>query len=215
MPPPIHVLRDTFGIEILYSYILIVSSLMIYYGTKELYELSGYKGIKYFRLSFLSFALAYFSRSFIKILIPFFGWERSIFGLLISRTTLLLFLYFSTMAIFYLIYSLRWKKWENISPAYFHLIAFFISLIITLTANVEYYLLFNFIIFAIMLYVFLDSHEHKHNKLYFIYILLFVFWILNIFDTLVPNFLQLYQLLIYLASTTIFLLILYKVLKSS
>ena len=38
--------------EILYSFVIIFCSLMIYFGTKELYELSGHKGIKYFRYSF-------------------------------------------------------------------------------------------------------------------------------------------------------------------
>jgi len=38
--------------EIIYSFVIIVCSLMIYFGTKELYKLTSHKGIKYFRLSF-------------------------------------------------------------------------------------------------------------------------------------------------------------------
>src|SRR3989339_748726 len=49
-----------FMLEILYSFVIIVCSLMIYFGTKELYELSSHKGIKYFRLSFLFFAIFYY-----------------------------------------------------------------------------------------------------------------------------------------------------------
>ena len=60
------------GSEIIYSFVIIVCSLMIYFATKELYELSKHKGIKYFRLSFLFFAIAYFFRSFIKIVLFYF-----------------------------------------------------------------------------------------------------------------------------------------------
>ena len=46
------------GTEIVYSFVIIVCSLMIYFGTKELYKLTSHKGIKYFRQSFLFFAFA-------------------------------------------------------------------------------------------------------------------------------------------------------------
>lgn len=50
-PSPLLDLR--LGTEVIYSFVIIVCSLMIYFGTKELYELSSYKGIKYFRQAFL------------------------------------------------------------------------------------------------------------------------------------------------------------------
>ena len=57
--------------------------------------------------------------------------------------------------------------------------------------------------------------KHKKNSLYAIYLLLFAFWMLNVFDVLVPMFLEMFKLIIYLFSAGIFLLILYKVLKKS
>ena len=74
--PPIHNLIQGIGTELIYSFVIIVSSLMIYYSTKEMYELSSYKGIKYFRQAFLLFAIAYFFKSFIKILLVYFGTSR-------------------------------------------------------------------------------------------------------------------------------------------
>ena len=57
-----------FGSELIYSFVIILCSLMVYFGTKELYELSSYKGIKYFREAFLFFAIAYAFRSVIKFI---------------------------------------------------------------------------------------------------------------------------------------------------
>ena len=54
------------GAELIYSFVIILCSLLIYFETKELYELSSHKGIKYFRRSFLFFGIAYFVRYFIK-----------------------------------------------------------------------------------------------------------------------------------------------------
>ena len=45
-------------VELTFATIIVVASLIIYLRTKELYELSEHKGIKYFRNTFLFFALA-------------------------------------------------------------------------------------------------------------------------------------------------------------
>src|SRR3989339_145081 len=87
-----------FMLEILYSFVIIVCSLMIYFGTKELYELSSHKGIKYFRLSFLFFAIAYFFRSFIKFIVMYFNIETifnfspKTFGILFGPATMFVFM---------------------------------------------------------------------------------------------------------------------------
>ncbi|MFA5173597.1 MAG: hypothetical protein WC438_00260 [Candidatus Pacearchaeota archaeon] len=211
-----------FGTEILYSFIIIACSLIIYFGTKELYELSSYKGLKYFRLSFLFFALAYFFRSFIKVILLYFGINRIIdfspkvfnqFG----NLTLLLFMYFSAMSIFYLLYSVMWKS-NNSNKIYsFHALAVLIAVISIITRNPIIHLLLNLILvisISIMLY-FAHNNKHKKNNLYMIYLLLFIFWILNILDILIPDVFNNFQLFIYLASTGIFLLILFKVIKKT
>ena len=215
-----------FGTEILYSFIIIVCSLMIYFGTKELYELSSHKGIKYFRQAFLFFAFAYFFRSFIKFALIYFNVgeifdisQRTLwFG--VGQVTLFIFMYFSSMAIFYLLYSVMWKRWNgNSEKIYlFHLLAFVISISIILFRNPLVYLGMNFLLLFFVIATFYVSREQskqkrtKHN-LHVIYVLLFSFWILNIIDILIPNFFQIFQLFIYLASSGIFLAMLYRVLK--
>ncbi len=208
------------GSEIIYSFVIIVCSLMIYYATKELYELTKHKGIKYFRLSFLFFALAYFFRSFIKIILFYFNRQEirtilPIFG----NLTLFIFIYLSVMAIFFLIYSVTYKKWK---PKYIlplaHIIAIIVSLIITLSGfSLPLYLLLNSLLLILIGFtVYTAYHQSKKKKslnLYVIYLLLSIFWIFNILDILVPNFFQTFQLIIYLVSSGIFLTILYKVLR--
>lgn len=227
-PRVMELLTSGFGIEIIYSFVIILCSLMIYFGTKELYELSSHKGIKYFRQAFLFFAIAYFLRSSIKFIIHYFnlnalleictGELRLIAGLL----ALFIFMYFSSIAIFYLLYSVMWKKWEGDSGRIwlFHILAFAISGLVIVFRNVEVYLLMNLILLSFVVATFYISRvqnkkkKSKHN-LHIIYTLLFSFWVLNIIDILVPVFFQGFQLIIYLASITLFLLMIYKVLKKT
>ncbi len=218
------------GAELFYSFVIIVCSLMIYFGTRELYELSSYKGIKYFRQAFLFFAIAYFFRSFIKFIVIYSGINGIIefSPLTFSATgalTQLVFMYFSSMAIFYLLYSVMWKKWNGNSNKIYllHGLAFIISIASVLSRNPLVYLGLNIFLLLIVIFIVYISYQSKKNEknkkkehnLYLIYVLLCIFWILNIIDTLIPRFFQGFQLFIYLASTGVFLLILYKVIKNT
>ena len=225
MPPLIENLMSMgFGAELIYSFVIIVCSLMIYFGTKELYELSSYKGIKYFRLSFLFFAVAYFFRSFIKFVLVYFN-IREIHDFLpilfFGNLTLFVFMYFSSLAIFYLLYSVMWKKWgDKKSRLYlFYLIAFIVSFAVVFSRNSWIYLGVNIALFIITLAVVSiskkDKGKKKRNNLHTIYLLLSFFLILNIIDILIPEFFQTLQFFVYLASEFIFLLILYRVLKKA
>lgn len=202
-------------LEIFYSFIIIACSLMIYFGTKKIYELTGHKGIKYFRLSFLFFAIAYFFRSFIKFIVIYFSSERileippQIFG----EITLMLFIYFSSMAVFYLLYSVIYKK-IKMKKAYLHLVAIIFAIVVIVTINPFVYLIINLILlFILSLTVYLSRSKSKKSNICADYILLFIFWALGTLDILIPTFLKTFQLIIYLSSSGIFLVILYKVLK--
>ncbi len=212
-----------FGAEILYSFIIIACSLMIYFGTKELYELSSHKGIKYFRLAFLFFAFAYFSRSFIKFIITSFDIKiisdispRAL-GAVFGTITIFIFMYFSAMAIFYLLYSVMWKKWKSKTIYNFHALALIMASATVILRTPLIYLAINLILlfFVTLTYYISRKQSHKKNSLHIIYILLFIFWTINILDILIPNFFQSVQLFIYLASSGVFLAILYKVLKKT
>ena len=155
-------LNASIGIEVIYSFVIIICSLMVYFGTKELYELTNHKGIKYFRLSFLFFAISYFFRSFIKILVSFFGVAvfREVpqyFGLLIT----FLFIYASSISVFYLFYSLICKRWEN-KIIIFHLISLILGLVIVLSHNSLIYLIINIILFLVLTTGVYIAHKSNH-----------------------------------------------------
>jgi hypothetical protein len=221
-PPPFF--QEYIGAELIYSFAIIVCSLMIYFGTKNLYELSSYKGIKYFRQAFLFFAIAYFFRSIIKFILIFseireiFDFSPRIFGVF----ALFIFMYFSTMAVFYLLYSVVWKRWNGSSKKVylFHVLAFVISFLTVALRRMEFHLIINLLLLVFVGFVIYVAYKHTRNRkkgreLYTIYFLLFIFWVLNIVDTVVPSFLSTFKLVIYIVSLAIFMLILYKVLRKS
>lgn len=215
-------LSQGIGLELLYAFVIIIASLMIYFSTREFYELSKHKGIRYFREAFLFFAIAFFFHSFVKIVVVFIGIPQQIHFLLrvlLGPGTMFLYLYFSTLAIGYLLYSFRWKTLEKqkVALPLVHALATGIGLISIITLNSKVILAINAIflaiIFGIIVVAYLEKKEKKTLNLLTIYILLFLFWILNTLDLFVPKFLQTIQLFLYLASVTIFLSILYKVLR--
>jgi len=223
MRPPLEFLfPPEIGAQLIYSFVIIVCSLMVYYATKEMYELSSYKGIKYFRQAFLFFAIAYFFRYFIEFFLFLFNIKNILdfSPMYIGWISLYIFLYASAMAVFYLLYSVMWKKWNHSKSRIFifNICAIIIALfgatfrdmLISLMLNIILLIFVSFILYI----AYKDSIDRKKGKnLFIIYILLFVFWVLNVIDILLPRFLQLYQLIIYIVSTLLFMIILYKVLK--
>jgi len=222
MPPGFQGMIQNFaiGTELIYSFVIIACCLIIYFGTRELYSLTNYRGIKYFRQAFLFFAIAFFFRSFIKFLILLFNSENlfNIMHPVFAIATTLLFMYFSSLAIFYLFYSIAWKKYNKKWIVYaLNLLALIISIVAIASNNILIYLILNLItiLCAVILIIYAYSKKSKFKKisqLFIIYLLLLVFWTLNIIDLFIPNFLQPIQLLVYFISIGVFFAILYKVL---
>lgn len=212
------------GAELIYSFVIIVCSLMVYLGTRELYELSSHKGIKYFRQAFLFFSLAYFFRSAIVYILFLFNFKEilEISPMFFGAFTLFLFIYFSSMAVFSLLYSVMWKKWNGCSKKIylFHFFAFIIALLSLVPRSMGLRFGLNILLLLIIVFTVYQVYREgkgrkRKNSLYAIYLLLFLFFLLNVFDVLVPNFLSQFKMLIYFASIIIFLLILYRVLKKT
>lgn len=225
MRPPLEFfLPNEIGVELLYSFVIVVCSLMIYYATKEMYELSSYRGVKYFRQAFLFFAIAYFFRYFIRFFLAFFNLREivEISPMFVGWVSLFVFLYSSSMAIFYLLYSVMWKRWDHskLKIYLFNFIAVVVALVGVSFRNIETDLILNLVLLVFISFVLFMAYKTSKNKqkgknLYATYLFLFIFWILNIIDILLPSFLQVYRLMIYLASILLFMVILYKVLKAS
>ena len=224
--PPIPPISLGIGAEFIYSFVIIFTSLMIYFGTKEIYSLTSYRGIKYFRQAFLFFGIAYLCRFFIEFVILSFNVRRiievSTYPVVLGYIALFAFMYLSSISIFYLIYSVLWKKFKDKPKSIyiFHAVAIFIALASIFFNNQLFYMGLNVLlllsaIILISLSFYNQRHKTKKNSLLLIYLLLFIFFILNVFNILVPVFMESLKLLVYLVSLGIFLVILYKVLKKS
>ena len=218
------VLSVGMGTEMIYSLVIILCSLGIYFGTKELYVLSSHKGIKYFREAFLFFAIAYFFRSFIKFVVMYFNvgifdFRPEGVGILVGPVSLFVFIYLSSMAIFYLYYSVSYEKYKNDKRIiyFFNLFSFILSVYVLIGGTNWAYLLVNFVLFAIALKTLDIAAKNKHNKsknsLYIVYLLLPLFLTFNIVDILVPDFFRAFQFLVYVVSIGIFMAIEYNVLR--
>ncbi len=214
---------NTFGMELIYSFVIIFCSLMIYFATRKMYEISKYPGIKYFRLSFIFFAIAYFVKSFINFSLIFFGFHEALefMSVILGVVSLFLFMYASTMAIFYLLYSVVWKKFKNnrfiVPLTHFAVLVIAAASIIYRSAwfliAVQVAVFIAIAITNSISYSKLNSKK-KSGSIHIIYLFLFVFWMLNLSDILVSGFDPILELIISFVSIGIFLTILYKVTRN-
>jgi hypothetical protein len=105
--PPTHLFNPApFLLELAFTIVAVVFCIIIYLKTKEAYELTGHAGLKYFREAFLFFGLSYVVRLLLSLtmlssmaLHLFLPRELTMFLLILP------FGYFSTIGIFYLIFS--------------------------------------------------------------------------------------------------------------
>ena len=215
-------INPNFLIELIYSLIITLSCLIIYFKTNEIYKLTSYKGIKYFRITFLFFAVTYFLRFFTKILA---------LGLIISGNrfnpmqysdlTSFLLVYTGFMTTFYLLYGLSRKRLGKFLPDttdILHVTAIVLSSIIMFLGLPSLFILITLSLLFYLLFVGYSGYKKSKTKkttpqFYVIYFLLILFSMLNIFDILIPDFFRDIKMLIYISSISLFLIIVYKVFK--
>ncbi|PLW79757.1 hypothetical protein C0585_06005 [Candidatus Woesearchaeota archaeon] len=171
-----------FYVELIYSAIIIILSLLIFFRTKEIYDLTKHKGIGFFRNTFLFFGLAYFFR----FMITAFDISRMTFDfhirkLFLMPIVLVVVSYLSTMAILSLIFSTTWKNLKMRFIIVANIIAAMLSLVVFFTRSSIVLIWCQTILLIIA--IFLSYKKHRKSKrfssLFLIYVLLFAFWILN------------------------------------
>ena len=170
--------------ELIFTILSVLFCFAIYHKTKEMYELSKYAGIKYFRDAFLFFALAYFLR-FLFIVILF---SRLTFDIILPKHILgALFIlplgYCSTAGIFYLIFSSIWKKFNNRKMLIAgHSIALALSLIAFVTRSDEILLLLQslLLITAVILVFSMQKEKKRLTKIRILYLLVLALWLINL-----------------------------------
>ncbi len=183
--PPYHLIEPTrLVVELVYTLIVVFLCFTIYYKTREIYDLTKYEGIKYFRITFLFFGLAFLFR-FISVFVMLMGitFDIEISSYLFRIFPLVFNGYFSTMAILSLIYSIIWKELHfkhmlilsNAIAIIISGIAFF-SREPDLLILTQAVLLFFTILMAVNFY----RRSKKISGLFILYILFSLFWIVNL-----------------------------------
>ena len=109
--PPIFFNSALFGMELLFAVIIFVLCLIIYLKTKESYQLTKHRGIKYFRDAFLFFGISYLVRFSFMLAKLFF--DIRLFRGELGSLFILPLGYLSTIAIFYLGLSIVWRKFNT------------------------------------------------------------------------------------------------------
>ncbi len=204
--------------ELIYSFIIIAVCLIIYFETKQIYKLSSHKPLKYFRYTFLFFAISYLLKFLSRL---FLIEEGTSTGSLFLLILLLFTMYTYLLAGIYLVLSISWKKKKLASLNKIWLWHISTIIIVLLTVFGKFPLIYIFFQAIILFYgIFLLYSGYKKLKdkketplIYVVYPFLLIFWILNILDLFISNFLIILQVLIYLVSAGLFLSILYKVIK--
>ncbi|MFH1590874.1 MAG: hypothetical protein ABIC95_03015 [archaeon] len=210
---------ELIGTELLYTIIVIAISALIYRKTQEVYRLTKHSGVFHFRNVFLYFAIAYSFR----LVLMFVKLSRELLSMSLPQEihgiSIMLVGYFSTLAILSLIMTLvarRLKRWESSTPYILHGIAIGLSLLAFFTFSpavvlfVQTVFLFTFLLLFLL---FRDSKGHRgflsHNRI--TYLLLFVFWLVNMLAftrRLLPQYVK---IPLYLLSAVVYMSIYHRV----
>lgn len=187
MPPPFQLIDPVrLATEFGYTLIIVFLCFMIYYKTREIYDLTNHEGIYYFRITFLFFGLAYVFRfvgllSMLVILtfVPYLLMDI----LRIIPFPLVFDGYLSTLAILSLTYSIIWKKLHiKHTLLLFNAIAIIISGIAFISRSPFVLLLAQavLLIFTMIMACHFYIRSRKSPKLFILYVLFFLFWIVNL-----------------------------------
>ena len=189
--PPYHLIEPTrLFVELSYTLIVVFLCFRIFYKTKEIYDLTKYEGVKYFRITFLFFGFAFLLR-FLSVFVMLMGMT---FDLDISMYLFRIFPlafngYFSTMAILSLTYSMIWKEQQvkhilivsnAIAITIFGIAFFSRSPLLMIGAQAI------LLVFAIIIAVDIYRRSKIISHIFILYVLFILFWIVNLF-TLGPR----------------------------
>ncbi len=171
--------NSLFGIELIFSLLIIVICFFIYFKTNSAFRLTKHKGIRYFRATFLFFGIAYVFRFLLRLsrFTSLIGCYKSDF-IYIIPISLILTSYASTVAIFYLFYSMMWKRIKcKYACLFIHIIALFIAIISFIYQEPLILIIVQGMMLIIAILLGYIPHKIK-NSILFIYLLLVIFWII-------------------------------------
>jgi hypothetical protein len=223
-------------IETIYALLVIIPSLLIYYRTRNIFKFSGYKGLRYFSLAFLSIAVAFILRYVVMVNKISYG---SILNT-ISRIDIysVFMMYFLILPSFFLLYLMFWKRIElikyfdkNIFLGYinFPLIILSIFPIIIILFDLLIFKIYNislliFYISQIIIFLFASIFSYynyqkkklRFRQLYFIsMVLFFIVWSLNATAQYTLDMFPIIRFYTYIITIFVMFLFLYTTIKLS
>lgn len=203
-------------IELGFALIALIFCLLIYFKTREVYDLTKHNGIRYFRDAFLFFGFAYLLRFLFSMVFL----SRVIFDMEIERQLfmplfIILLGYFSTMSILYMIFSTVWKNIRsNTTIILAHVLAILVSIIAFITRSPLAVLIIHtiLIILAIIL-IFRKKENKKQIKTRILYMLVLLAWVINLFSVGRPFLPREFEQVFQGFALILFIIIYYKIAK--
>ncbi len=221
-PPPffneiISFTQASLWIELVFSLIIIIACSIIYFRTKELYELTSYKSIKYFRNAFLFFGIAFLVRLLLRLASLIIGIEDV--SIVLFWIGIAFSAFAGLIAGFYLMYGVLWKKLEKSKfSKYTHPIPLGIIALIFVLIFHGAALIAILALYIIAIYLAYKNRKESKKKtgiagIHVIYILLFISWIAGWAAQFAIRFSLIGGIIQYSLSSILFLIILYRVIK--
>lgn len=203
--------------ELFLTLIILLMCIFIYLKTRDLYTLTKHKGIKFFRNTFLYFGIAYLTRllfSF-RFLLQGFKGVMPLIHLILG----IIFIYSSSMAILSLAASLFYKEIKNKTGAKWlslnlhQITIILIGLLIIFQSSLIIFVAQILVSLISIIFILIKHKKIKITKLRLTYLILFLFWAINLL--LIDPLSQLFKfrLLAYLFAVIIFGIITYKTIK--
>jgi hypothetical protein len=179
MPPPMH--PYGFVLETVFTVIAVAFCWLIYFRTRETYELTQHRGIRYFRDAFLFFGLSYLVRFVLGIVLlsmialDFFMPRGPLMPLLLLPLG-----YFSSMGIMFLLFSLMHKSFKGERPVLLgHLIAIAVSVTAFLTRS-HFILLWLQCALLSVVVILSIVQARKFSSTRVLYLLVALLWLINL-----------------------------------
>jgi hypothetical protein len=216
MPPSHAGFAIGFVSELVFTVLAFMFCALIFYKTRESYRLTKHQGIGYFRMAFLYLGLSYVLRFFFGLIM----FSQFTLRLFIPRELIaVLFIlplgYFSTMSLFYLIYSIVWKRYPDQRILLFaHIAALVMSVASFLSRSHEILLVLQCILLLCAVGLSLLIPRHHLSRMRILYLLVAVLWLTNlvVIDRRRPFSFEI-EVISQLVSIAVFIIIYYRITK--
>jgi hypothetical protein len=205
-------------IELIYTLVICLLCFLIYFKTKELYELTKHKGIQYFRYAFLFFGLAYASRLLVSLLmvgtiaLDLFIPPGHMIGISMMLLSLL-----STLAIFFLFYSTIWKRVKGmllLTISTILIVAMFVVSFLTRSLVIVTLIQLLLLVATVIISTIAHRKDKKISQTRVMYLLVSLFWLASLFIVGPIRFRLFWlELVLMVISAAAFALIYFRVLK--